>query len=132
MINSSPKFIQNTNSEQILAIIDSGSISKHRKIHKSLLLLSKEEYRFLRALYEDDYQSLFPKEIKSVFQNKTGLALCLSNNPDLVIICKKFRQSVASQQEKEQISNLINKCNIIYFQIHQKLLAYQLNKSPHY
>jgi hypothetical protein len=76
MINSSPGNQLSTNPENIIHFLP--KIRKHRKIHQALLELSKEDYRRITALYVESYQQRYPKIIKQIFAERTGLALCLS------------------------------------------------------
>lgn len=99
------------------------AIRKHRKIHNALQALTAEEFRYFCAIYQEDYQSKYPRMIKLAFTEKTGLVLCLyQGKPEkLLDLCSKYRHSSLSPEETAIFNELQARTSILYHNIHQKI-----------
>lgn len=102
-----------------------GSLKKigdHRKIHQALMSLDRCQIRYLNALYLDEYQSKYPKIIKNVFNEKTGLALCLFYDMEMLLdLCTKFRHQSLSSQEEIELNKLMELTETTYQKLHKQL-----------
>jgi hypothetical protein len=106
-------------------------ITKHRKMHKVISQLTRSQYRYLIALYADEYQHTYPRAVRLVFENQTGLALCLipstAQTPkqqqkevsDLITLCQKHTNQELQGKEQSQFQQFIEQVNIEYDTLHQ-------------
>lgn len=76
------------------------AIARHRKIHNLLKHLERYHYRYIQALYLDDYQSKYPPLIRIIFKETTGLALCLFYDQRLLErLCRSQRHNTICGDE---------------------------------
>ena len=123
MINGAERSPSGVNSEPVIHFIH--KITKHRKIHKALLNLDKNQYRQLTAIYVDDYQSKYPLVIKNIFKEKTGLLLCLTYDlPKMLTLCTKYRQKTMSDTERLSFNTIISSVDMQYDALHNIISKY--------
>lgn len=97
-------------------------VHEHRLIHQAVNELTREQYRYLEALYYDEYQVRYPPTIRIVFKERTGLALCLHDNlKELLELCMKHRHHSLSPEEERQLTELQSKTDATYQKLHKQL-----------
>lgn len=97
-------------------------VHEHRLIHQALSELDRTQFRYLSALYYDEYQIQYPLVIKHVFNEKTGLALCLFTDlKELLTLCVKHRQKCLEPNEERTLNQLIKSTDELYSKLHKQL-----------
>lgn len=103
-------------------IVNLKGIRRHRLIHQALLALPPEQYRYIQALYDDEYKNKYPPTIRAVFEEKTGLALCMHDNlKDLNNLCSKSVHKSLNTMESVTLTQYHRNVNTTYEQTHEFL-----------
>jgi hypothetical protein len=120
MINSSPGNQLSTNPENIIHFLS--KIRRHRKIHQALIKLSKADYRMMTSLYVEEYQHRYPKLLKQIFAERTGLALCLTYDLEALLkLASKWYHHAMNEQETAELNAIIKLTNDTYDKLHRQL-----------
>jgi hypothetical protein len=97
-------------------------IAQHRRLWQAMTSIPQYQVRQLSALYLDEYQNRYPLIIKRVFNEKTGLALCLSYDlEELLQLCMKHRHENLTAPEKAALDKLIRLTDETYDKLHKQL-----------
>src|ERR1017187_4277142 len=93
-----------TNPETIIFHLK--DIRKHRRIWQALDQLPRTEFRYLMALYCDEYKDKYSIIIRDIFKEKTGLALCLFSDLDLLMKIARNHPHKLSPLQNEILTKL--------------------------
>lgn len=97
-------------------------ISRHRKIYKAVMQLPHDQYRYLQAMYCDEYQPKYPLIIKGIFKEKTGLLFCLHNDMhELLKLCENYRHKSMTPNQEARLKGLIMHTDKVYEKLHHHL-----------
>ena len=110
-----------TNPENVIHHLK--DIRRHRKLWQALSKLSRIEYRQLTALFDETLQDKYPFNVRDIFKDKTGLALCLFSDYDLLKEIGKKHPNKLSGLQHEILTQLKILTDLTYDNLLKKVAS---------